>query len=66
MLLSETFTGSGKVKGDFWYEGPLCEAWKEGYMITVNATLIYKIDVVARQVCMHYVITDSGTVLLSG
>ena len=38
------------MKGDFWYEGPVCEAWKDGYMITINATLIYTLDIAAGQV----------------
>eukprot|EP00210_Caulerpa_lentillifera_P009497 g9057.t1 len=41
---------SSQSTGDYWYEGPRCEAWKEGYMITVNTSVLYKLDIVEGKV----------------
>jgi len=53
-LALEDFSSSGRVEGDFWYEDPVCEAWKSGHMITINVTAIYKIDPAAGQVAFTY------------
>ena len=53
--MTEEFKGSGKVQGDFWYKGQLCQAWKDGNQITINATLLYDLDIQAGHVrqCRH-------------